>query len=389
MTSLPTWRQRIAAVLEWNPVDKGQILLAMLIPIYSQYLLWSLYTLGRADRERLVNVPVLESLVMIEAGFIAGTVLLMLFGLAIRRRHPELVLFQHVCALFYAVTLVTCGYFIGTMTFASGVVLLGAAVCGFIVLDRQVVWLAALTAAALLIGLSYASTLGHLPYAPALLPPDDPASAMFHLNSALGFAAPHLVLIFLLADQTITFWRKRENTIREISRSDALTGLSNRRAIMELLDKEVARTLRHGPPLAVVILDLDHFKRINDTWGHPTGDRVLQQAAQVLKKSIRTCDAVGRYGGEEFMLLLPDTPLDGAAVLVERCRKALADAVITADSGDIVHISGSFGLASNEQCRKFSAEMLIKAADDALYRAKAGGRNRVEAVALPAEDVAA
>ena len=206
----------------------------------------------------------------------------------------------------------------------------------------------------------------------------------FQLNSVLGFAAPHFLLILLLADQTLHFWRKREDTIRELSRTDALTGLNNRRSIMELLSKEVARTLRHGPPLAVVLLDLDHFKRVNDTWGHPTGDLVLQQAARALKATIRQCDAVGRYGGEEFMILLPDTSLAGAEVLIERCRAALAATTITADNGETFSISGSFGLASNEQCHGLSAEVMIKAADDALYRAKQSGRNRVESVALAA-----
>jgi diguanylate cyclase (GGDEF)-like protein len=197
-------------------------------------------------------------------------------------------------------------------------------------------------------------------------------------------ALPHILIILPLVDRALAWWREREATIHIMSRTDMLTGIHNRRSIMELLDKEVARTRRHGPPLAVVMLDLDHFKRVNDTWGHPTGDRVLQAAAKVLGETIRQCDAVGRYGGEEFMLLLPDTPLEGALVLAERCRAALAQVVVAADNGETFHISGSFGLVSNEQLGEFASDSLIKAADTALYRAKENGRNRVEVVPVAA-----
>ena len=161
-----------------------------------------------------------------------------------------------------------------------------------------------------------------------------------------------------------------------------LTGLLNRRSIMEILEMEVARTMRHGPPLTIVILDLDHFKRINDTWGHPTGDLVLKEAGRVLTASIRKCDMVGRYGGEEFMIMLPDTTQAGAAIMMERCRATLAETTIVADNGETIRISGSFGLANNEKQLSLSSEAMIKLADEALYRAKAEGRNRLE-LALP------
>jgi diguanylate cyclase (GGDEF)-like protein len=133
--------------------------------------------------------------------------------------------------------------------------------------------------------------------------------------------------------------------------------------------------------MCVVILDLDHFKRINDTWGHPTGDKVLQEAARVLRDCIRTCDGIGRFGGEEFMLVLPDTSVDGAAVLVERCRAALAATLIRAETGKTFHVSASFGVVCNEKDMNVDGEALIKSADEALYLAKENGRNRVEIAA--------
>ncbi|MCC2636806.1 MAG: hypothetical protein K0Q68_525 [Moraxellaceae bacterium] len=380
-TPVKTWRETLAAVLEWSPVDKGQIMMLMLVPVLVQYQLWAWAVLQRPDREELVNVAALTRLMWSEALLAVGAVLLIGLGRWLRRHWPDTLWFQHVSAQYYTLTLCYLGYQVGMNAISTGIVLLGAPVFGFIVMNRRVIWPATTTALVGTLGLSYCSALGYLPYAPVMVQPTTPASELFHLNSMLGFAAPHFIIILLLADQTLSWWRQREDTIRELSRTDALTGLNNRRAIMEMLDKEVARTRRHGPPLAVVILDLDHFKKINDSWGHPTGDRVLQQAAQVLRQCIRQTDVVGRYGGEEFMIVLPDTTLEGAAVLIERCRAQLAAAIITADSGETFTISASFGLVGNEQNMVLASEALIKLADDALYRAKAGGRNRVEIAA--------
>lgn len=381
MTTIRTWRQKLAAVLEWSPVDKGQILLVMLVPILGQYMLWTLYVLDRPDHTLLVNVAALNRVQQIEGIMLGGTLLLIALGLLLRRRHPDSLWFQHLAVQYYAIVLPFLGYGVGLNAISTGIVLIGAPIFGFIVLNRRVVWLATGTAVALVLSLSISTAQGLLPYAPVMQPVTSAAVLSFQTYSVLSFAAPHFLFILLLADQTLHFWRERENTIREISRTDMLTGIPNRRSIMEVLDKEVARTRRHGPPLCVVILDLDHFKKVNDTWGHPTGDKVLQEAARVLRESIRSCDSIGRYGGEEFMIVLPDTHAEGAAVLLERCRAALAATIIRAETGKAFHISASFGVVCNEKDMSADAEVLIKLADDALYLAKENGRNRVEIAA--------
>ncbi len=381
---MQTWRQRLAAVLEWSVVDKSILLMVVLMAVLAFYILAMVYTLGRPDREALVDVAYTRELLSIEIGLVCGAMLIVAAGFGLRRQRPDFLPLQHLATQYYTLALVLCSYYVGTMTFCTGVVLLGAPVFGFILLERRVVWYATVAGMISLLGLSYATGFGLLPYAPVVVPPADTASNLFWMNAVFLFTAPHFIVIILFADQTVHWWRKREDLVRTLSLTDALTGIPNRRSIMDLLGKEVARTARHGPPLAVVLLDLDHFKRINDTWGHPAGDRVLQETARVLRAAIRHCDAVGRYGGEEFMMVLPDTRLDGAIVLAERCRTLLADTVVLADNGERIALSASFGLISNEQHLAFEAEALIKAADNALYRAKANGRNRVEALALQA-----
>jgi diguanylate cyclase (GGDEF)-like protein len=156
---------------------------------------------------------------------------------------------------------------------------------------------------------------------------------------------------------------------------DGLTGLANRRAAEETLDSELARAKRFSSPLAVVMADLDGFKGVNDQHGHPAGDVVLRELAEVLNESLREIDTAARWGGEEFCLILPGTDAPGAAQVAERIRAALAGLTILTAEGTPIHITASFGVAAYPAV-SFAAA-LIAAADAALYRAKRGGKNRV------------
>lgn len=377
-------RRRLATALEWSSVDKGLVIMAMSIPLYLQYLLWGMYVLSRDDRERLVNVQVAIDTLQLHAVLLASGSAIVLAGILIRKRWPELLLFQHITIQFFALSLVAASYGIGTVSFCAGVVLLGAPIFGFILLDRLAVWLASAVALIAMIVLSYATIYGYLPYAPVVVPPSDHTSRLFWMNSLFFFASPFLIFITIMADQMLTWWREREERIRMLSRTDALTGLHNRRSIMEALEHEIARSARQGSALSVVILDLDHFKRINDTWGHPAGDQVLRESARLLRQNVRDADLVGRYGGEEFMIILPGAGLREAQSVLERCRLKLAEAEIATESNELLRVSASFGLACDEAGGDLAAQILIKGADEALYRAKENGRNRIESSVLSA-----
>lgn len=377
-------RLRLAAALEWSAVDKSLILIAMLIPLYCQYILWSLYVLNRPDRDTLIHVDVVQKFMVVEAWLILVGIGIVMIGLMLRRRWPNLQLFQYVALQFYALSLVLMSYSIGTLSFCSGVVLLGGPVFGFILHDRLPVWMAFITALIAIVGLSYASVFGYLPYAPVRMASSDPVSEVFWMNSTLFFAAPFLIFLTLMADQMLAWWRMREERIHQLSRTDALTNLHNRRSILDLLEQELTRVQRKPTPLSVVILDLDHFKKVNDTWGHPMGDRVLQIAARVLHESVREGDHVGRYGGEEFMLILPGTRLADAMTVLERCRQQLVAADVLTDNQERLQITASFGLVCQDKTPLLASQQLIQHADEALYAAKANGRNRIEVQALVA-----
>jgi len=158
--------------------------------------------------------------------------------------------------------------------------------------------------------------------------------------------------------------------------TDPLTGVSNRRRLQEDLEREYARAQRYGRPLACLMLDIDHFKRVNDTYGHQAGDRVLVLLADVLRETLRSTDMAGRFGGEEFMVLAPETSLSNAVIVAERLRQRVSEKSSMAGCG-IPHITVSIGVATTEHPASTDPEALVHLADQALYAAKEGGRNRV------------
>jgi diguanylate cyclase (GGDEF)-like protein len=158
---------------------------------------------------------------------------------------------------------------------------------------------------------------------------------------------------------------------------DALTGLRNRRWLDQMLPRFVARSARGGQPLSLLVIDIDHFKRFNDSFGHKAGDRVLAVTARVLVENVRPGDHVARFGGEEIVVVLPNTDAKGAWVVAQRLReKVAATRISLSDGGDLPTVTISVGLAESGPSQR--PEQLFDAADAAMYRAKQNGRNRVE-----------
>jgi two-component system cell cycle response regulator len=170
--------------------------------------------------------------------------------------------------------------------------------------------------------------------------------------------------------------RSARDRFRAQATQDGLTGLANRVAIGEALERELARAEREGGPVAVIMLDLDHFKRINDTFGHVAGDEVLRETARRMKATVRVYDTVGRYGGEEFIVVLPGADALVASRVAQRLRVQLSAGGMRTPEGE-VPVTASLGVAACEAGAMVSPEELIRRADGALYRAKTSGRDRV------------
>ncbi len=173
---------------------------------------------------------------------------------------------------------------------------------------------------------------------------------------------------------------EKNRLLERLSTTDSLTGLPNRRHLDEALEREFRRATR-GAPLCALMIDIDHFKSVNDSHGHATGDAVLRAVARTLAGDLRLTDVGGRYGGEEFLILL-GSPIEGARTLGERMRLAVGAQQHVAESGADLNVTISVGIAAFAEGMA-DAEALVAAADAALYRAKAGGRNQVVVAAPP------
>ena len=186
------------------------------------------------------------------------------------------------------------------------------------------------------------------------------------LVSSMGF-------VFMLRDRA-------DESNRVMAALDPLTGVANRRSLIAALDRDVARAVRMRESIALMMVDIDHFKNVNDQYGHPVGDQVLCSVVNVLRQRVRAQDLVGRYGGEEFLVLLPDTTLVGAEQLARALCQAVEESRCPVDGmpGPGIAVTVSIGVFGGRLDSGDSWDMLIAAADRALYQAKSNGRNRVE-----------
>jgi diguanylate cyclase (GGDEF)-like protein len=173
--------------------------------------------------------------------------------------------------------------------------------------------------------------------------------------------------------------RRSNEMLKELSNTDYLTHLYNRRFIMDALENEFQRTRRKGGHLSLIIADIDHFKRVNDIYGHQQGDVALVEVARVTKEKLRRYDIAARYGGEEFIFLLPEAAAEEAHVVAKRLREAVEGMTFVPPMGDMV-LTISLGLATYPGKPMDSIDELVRAADAALYLAKERGRNRVEVI---------
>ncbi len=218
------------------------------------------------------------------------------------------------------------------------------------------------------------------------------AAIAFHAPAtipALNVASPFQTITFLVGDAArlalsfgflLLIEAKRSDEITRLATLDSLTEAYNRRTFMELAERELARARRYRQPLGLMFLDLDHFKKVNDTHGHLTGDTVLRQIKKVAESCLRQQDVFGRYGGEEFCVLLPDTDLAGTQILADRMRKDIENFVLRLDDGTQLRITASIGVSAVPAgVDNIELDNLIEYADLALYQAKKQGRNLVVA----------
>lgn len=219
--------------------------------------------------------------------------------------------------------------------------------------------------AALLIG-----TLQRADQVTSIMTPH-PAQILLFLVSAISVVVVSMGLVVMNKERA-------DERNHKLAMRDELTGLINRRSLLESLEQHLSTAKRHGQPLSVLMIDIDFFKHVNDSHGHLAGDKVLRAMVDTIAQRTRTQDLLGRLGGEEFLVILPNTTVEGALRLAETLRKAVEVMPFQVVSGEPIAITVSMGLCALSQLPDPQCDDLIGAADQAMYRAKAAGRNRVE-----------
>ena len=359
----------------WTLLNKTMLILSLSIFINLFMLAWDLFVLYQPQFYPWVNLAVIHthlSLGMIFMSVFIG--LLLLCHFCSQQRWVEKFMPMLSVQLFTLVLLIH-GYFVGSFSPATMVGYVGWAGVGLILFDRKIIYCALAPATIVLLLLNYLSTFAGLPYAPLfnMEPMNQTVMHPFWVMSMFFFLVPLMLVCLFLFEILLSQWRIREATIATLSRIDPLTNVMNRRSIANQLEQlhQQRKAL-----YSVVLLDLDHFKNINDQFGHSMGDQVLVNVAKCLANNLRDRDMIGRFGGEEFILLLPNTTTEQAQHVAERCRIALTELNFVYEQQQPFSISASFGVSSSQNASE--PQQIIRQADQALYAVKTAGRNQVQ-----------
>ncbi|MBL4570288.1 MAG: GGDEF domain-containing protein [Alcanivorax sp.] len=382
----------ITDLLDWSDRDKSLLLSVLTGLLMLGFLGWLLFTL-RYTRfgEQFLSVQGAGLARDIFLFNVIGWLLLICWGIALHKGKRHSVVYPNVCIHFFGFSFLGVGYVMGLYNPVMGLVLVGSPLTGFILFDFKRVTCSLVIHTIMVLAIYALIVQGKLQYAPLLKA--DPVTkdlvSVYWVNSMIAFATPFLAIVFGFTYVLLRRWQIREKQIRALAVTDPLTGLDNRRALFDQFSYELARSRRSGSPVSVCVMDLDHFKQINDRYGHVVGDQVLLMVAEVLRDCLRETDRIGRIGGEEFMLLMPETDQQGAQKVIERCRQRLNDTPVEVEGQAPFHISASFGVTCAGPGDTLGEEQLFTRAYQALYQAKEAGRNRMAFWSLPEEAVPA
>ena len=318
-----------------------------------------------------------------------GLILITLFGLCaatlccvlgLSSFHPlanrHKLIYTHIVLWVYGVLALIACYLLGTLNLLTGLIMMAAPSIGLLLFPmRLIAWVFLFTLAGLLI-MSGLSALGLIPYAPGLgfSDPLRSSNSLYFTASMLLAASSYVAYQTVILMALINAWHSREKKVRDQSTTDALTNVANRRHLLQVLETWLLDPHARIDRIGLLMLDLDHFKDINDRHGHLVGDHALISVAEVLCECVRDQDLVGRYGGEEFLLLLPGADQHAASEVAERCRKAVSEKIVHSPSGDF-RLTVSIGVVSHIITDDADTDELIQLADNALYQAKGAGRN--------------
>ncbi|MEG0348159.1 MAG: GGDEF domain-containing protein [Acinetobacter sp.] len=362
-------------LINWNMLKKCILLLTLASLMSIFWIIWDSFVLLNPITWQWVNLPLVRSklwtnIIML---FVFLSLIVPCYLYKDKKWVQEIIPILSVQV--FTVLLCHMSYLIGSFSPATMVAYVSVVGVGLVLFDRKMIYCALIPATIALLFCNFLSMYGVLQYAPIfkLEVLNQAQMHPFWVGSMFFFLLPILIACLLLFEILLKQWRIRETAIQVLSRLDPLTNVMNRRSISNHLER------LHQQPnqlYSIVLLDLDHFKNINDHFGHSIGDQVLVELAKCLASNLRDRDMIGRFGGEEFILLLPNTKPAQAYSVAERCRVAITELSFTSEDHQEFSISASFGISSTLSANE--PHLIISQADQALYAVKAAGRNQVK-----------
>ncbi|MCG2607069.1 GGDEF domain-containing protein [Acinetobacter sp. SM34] len=362
-------------IINWSNFDKGVLLCFFGAFCQLSALKWYLFSCYSEENRVWINHDFF--ITRITTLFITLGIFIGLIALSHRYKRNEKFrqFITYFSPMFFGGVMIYAGYTVGMFSPATISGFINIVLIGLVYYPRKIIYSIAVFASIFTMIISYLTFNGVIRYAPVFsdaLTHSEFYHNPFWIKSMAEVYLPILLVSFLFFEILLSQWRRREMEIKKMSQTDALTNVFNRRYIGEELSSLESKK---KATYAVVLLDLDYFKKINDDYGHETGDAVLQRVATILCTTTRIQDVVGRFGGEEFILILKDQNLQQAIEIAERCRKIIEQEEFELETGEILKTSASFGVALSQANAK--KEHTIRMADRALYLAKQKGRNQV------------
>ena len=361
-------------IMNWDTLKKCILILVLGCCVNLIWLVWETYVLLNSEYWHVVNVQLLRHKLVINSIFFITLLGLIYPCYALQKQAWVQRFLPYIAIGILIISLCYNGYMIGVFSPVTMVVYICLIAVGLVLFERKIVYAMLIPATGFLTLSGCLSFIDVIPYAPIFQIDGQLFLNGFWLLSMLYFVIPILITCLILFEILLSQWRHRERLIQHLSQIDPLTNTFNRRRISQSL--EYLHQQDPHNPYAVVLLDLDHFKNINDQFGHHMGDNVLIAVSQELNNQIQKHNLVGRFGGEEFILILKHASLSKAHQISERCRSAIEALVISNDEGQSIHVTASFGIAQSHHGLR--PQQVLSQADKALYAAKASGRNQIK-----------
>lgn len=368
-----SWEHHI--VVNWTILKKSILLLILAAFMNLFWISWDIFVLINPQYNQWVHLNLVRSQLWTSLIMLVVLLLLIIPCHLFREQLWAQSILPILSVQVFTAMLCHNSYLVGSFSPATMVGYVSVVGVGLVLFDRRMVYCALIPATFALLLCNYLSMVGVLTYAPLfnMQQLNEVSMHPFWVGSMMFFLLPIMLACLFLFEILLTQWRTREMTIQILSRLDPLTNVLNRRSIGSHLEKLHQQP---DPLYSIVLLDLDHFKSINDHFGHSMGDQVLVTVAKCLAKNLRDQDIIGRFGGEEFILLLPNTTTVQARNVAERCRLAVSQLQFISEDKQEFVVSASFGISSSLSAEE--PHLIISQADQALYAVKAAGRNQVK-----------